>query len=207
MFETPPVKHGANWTFCVDSAALTGWNFDAAGGPTCGDTSGSATFGTISGRVIDSGNSSAISGASVSADTGESTSTDSFGDYTLATVPTGTRTVTVTASGYASKQDSTSVADGATATLDFALDPAASGGTGTVKGTVTDSNGARLSGVFVSADTGQSALTNGGGKYNLQNVPAGERTVIASKSGFTPEVAVTTVSAGLTTTLNFSFAP
>ena len=25
VFETPPVKHGANWTFCVDSAVLSGW--------------------------------------------------------------------------------------------------------------------------------------------------------------------------------------
>ena len=206
-FETPPVKDGANWTFCVDSAVLAGWNFDAAAGPSCGDTSGSTTFGTISGRVTDSSDSSTISGASVSADTGESTSTDGAGDYTLAVVPTGTRTVTVTASGYASKQDSTTVSDGAIANLDFALDPETSGGTGTIKGTLTDSNGARLADVLVSTDTGQSALTNRGGKYTIQNVPEGERTVTASKAGFTPEVAVTAVSAGTTTTLNFQLWP
>ncbi len=207
VFETPPVKNGANWTFCVDSAALSGWNFDAAGEPSCGDTSGSTTFGTISGRVTDSSNSSLISGATVSADTGESTSTDAAGDYTLSPVPTGTRTVTVTASGYASKQDSTSVSEGAVSTLDFALDPATSGGTGTIKGTVTDSTGARLGDVLVSTDTLQSALTNRGDKYTIQDVPEGERTVTASKAGLQDEVAPATVNAGSTTTVNFSFAP
>ncbi len=207
VFETSPVKDGADWTFCVDNAVLSGWNFDAAAGPSCGDTSGSATFGTISGRVTDSSDNSAISGAGVSADTGESTSTDSFGDYTLTPVPTGTRTVTVTASGYVSKQDLTSVSDGATSTLDFALDPEPSGGTGTIKGTVTDNNGTKLGDVLVSTDTGQSALTNRGGKYTIQDVPESERTVTASKAGCTPEVAVTTVSAGSTTTLDFQLFP
>ena len=88
-----------------------------------------------------------------------------------------------------------------------ALDPETSGGTGTIKGTLTDSNGARLADVLVSTDTGQSALTNRGGKYTIQNVPEGERTVTASKTGFTDEVAVTAVSAGSNTTLNFQLSP
>ncbi len=210
VFETPPVKHGANWTFCVDSAVLSGWDFDAATGPSCGDTGGSTTFGAVGGRVTDSSTSLAISGAGVSADTGETTTTDSAGDYTLTPVPTGSRTITVTAAGYVSAQSATTVNDGATgatAILDFALDPGASGGTGTVKGTVTDNNGARLADVSVSTDTGQSALTNPGGKYTIQNVPEGERTVTASKTGFTSGVTAATVSAGSTSTVNFSLVP
>ena len=207
IFETPPVKNGSNWTFCVDSATKTGWIFDPGVGPNCGNTGGSTTFGTVSGRVIDSSGSSPISGASVSADTGESTSTDGAGDYTFSPVSTGTRTISVTAAGYISKQDSTSVSDGATSTLDFALDAAPSGGTGTIKGTVTDNNGSKLGGVLVSTDTGQSALTNRGGKYSVQNVPAGDRTVTASKTGFTPAVDTATVNAGSTTTANFSLSP
>ena len=206
VLDTPPVKNGANWTFCVDNATKTGWNFDASGGPSCGSTGGS-TFGTISGRGIDSGDSSPISGAHVSADTGESTSTDGAGDYTLTPVPTGTRTVTVTAAGYTSKQDSTSVSDGATSTLDFALDPAPTGGTGTIKCTVTDNNGSKLGGVLVSTDTGQSALTNRGGKCTIQNVSEGSRTVTASKAGFQDDVVIATANAGSTTTVNFSLSP
>ena len=206
VLETPPVKNGANWTFCVDSATRSVWIFDAGGGPSCGSTGG-ATFGTISGRVTDSGDSSPISGANVSADTGESTSADGAGDYTLTPVPTGTRTLTVTAAGYTSKQDSTSVSDGATSTLDFALDPAPTGGTGTIKCTVTDNNGSKLGGVLVSTDTGQSALTNRGGKCTVQNVPEGSRTGTASKAGFQDDVVIATVNAGSTTPVNFSLSP
>ncbi len=206
VLDTPPIKDGANWTFCVDNATKTGWIFDAAGGPSCGSTGG-ATFGTISGRLTDNDDSSPISGANVSADTGESTSTDGAGDYTLTPVPTGTRTVTVTAAGYNSKQDSTSVSDGGTSTLDFALDPAPTGGTGTIKCTVTDNNGSKLGGVLVWTDTGQSALTNRGGKCTVQNVPEGSRTVTASIAGFQDDVVIATVNAGSTTPVNFSLSP
>ena len=64
-----------------------------------------------------------------------------------------------------------------------------------------------LGDVLVSTDTLQSALTNRGGKYTIQDVPEGERTVTASKAGLQDEVAPAAVNAGSTTTVNFSFAP
>ena len=66
--------------------------------------------------------------------------------------------------------------DGGTNTVDFALDQEpVGGGTGTIKGTVTDFNtGAKIRGVLVTADTGESATTNRGGKYTIRNVPEGE---------------------------------
>jgi hypothetical protein len=90
------------------------------------------------------------------------------------------------------------------------LDPSVtSGGFGTIKGTVTDSiSGARLNGVSLETDTGETATTNRGGKYTLQNVPEGDRTVTANKNGYvffeSPPIPV---AAGQTSTFNFSLTP
>lgn len=86
--------------------------------------------------------------------------------------------------------------------------PEPGGGTGTIKGTVTDANtGARLGGVLVTTDTGQSATTNNGGKYTLNNVPEGNRTVTASRTGYVTQQQPATVVAGQTTTVNFALVP
>ena len=133
--------------------------------------------------------------ASASADTGQSDSADTDGSYTLANVPTGTRTVTVSASGYDSDSQQTVVSDGVASTLNFALTPATGGGTGTLKGTVKDSFGTKLSGVTVQVSGGPFATTNKGGKYTVQNVAEGSQSVTASKSGFVNAVEPVTITA------------
>lgn len=83
--------------------------------------------GSIAGTVSDSSDGSAIAGAIVSTDTGESTTTDATGSYTLSGVPTGDdRTVTASASGYDSASQMVTVTDGGTAPADFALAPVTS---------------------------------------------------------------------------------
>ena len=77
--------------------------------------------GTIDGTVTDGATSLPIEGAAVSADSGESDTTDFNGGYALTSVPTGARTVTATAPGYDDQSKPASVGDGTTTTVDFAL--------------------------------------------------------------------------------------
>jgi hypothetical protein len=165
--------------------------------------------GSIAGTVINSDGGSPISGATVTADTGESTFTLADGTYLLSNVPSGVRTVTVSASGYVTQQKETSVDSNATVTLDFALVAESSGGgTGTVRGRVVDGSGRNLGGVLVvDVDSTQSATTNNGGRYTINDVPEGSRTVTATIDGFAcgpSQSQPVLVEAGQTTTVNFT---
>ncbi len=202
ILDTPPVKNGSNWTFCVDSAAKNGWIYDSGSDiQTC---SGSTAVGQIDGRVVDAGTGSGIPDATVSVNSGQSTTTDGNGDYTLGNVPVGNRTVTASTGGYVSQQQQVSVTEAATSTADFSLvQETGSGATGSIKGTVTNSNGQKLAGVSVETDSGHSAVSNRGGKYTIQNVPEGSRTVTASISGYVSQQTVVQVIAGKTVTVNF----
>jgi VCBS repeat-containing protein len=73
-------------------------------------------------------------------------------------------------------------------------------GSGAVKGTVTDING-KASGVTVTTDKGDVAVTNKGGKFNLRDVPVGIRTVEVSCNALSQDVEVI---AGVSVTLNFT---
>ncbi len=204
--ETPPVKNGANWTFCIDSAVKTGWTYDETSSTPCGSTGGAGGSGTVSGLVTNSANSQPVSGANVSADTGQNDTTDGNGNYALSPVPAGTRTISVTASGYDPQNQQATVNDGQDTSVNFALVAETSGGSGTVKGTVTDASGTKLSDVEVSTDTGPSAITNKGGKYTIQDVPAGSRTMTASRIGYVTQQKAAAVTAGSTETVNFALS-
>jgi len=172
------------------------------------DGATSAT-GTITGKVTDSGTVEPVVGASVSTDTGENATTDSDGIYTLSDVPTGVRTVTASAEGYGNQDKHTAVTDGGESTLDFALVPeSAGGGTGTVKGRVTDAKTrAGIAGAVVTTDTGQSAKTNKRGKYSIRNVPVGSRTVRASADGYAAQEKQANVTDGGRSEVNFALEP
>ena len=77
--------------------------------------------GAVSGTITDSVTGSPIEGAGVSADTGESTTTDVDGVYTLTDVPVGDRDITASASGYALQIKPANVSENATTNVDFAL--------------------------------------------------------------------------------------
>ncbi len=206
VVETPPVKNGSTWLFCVDTATKTDWNHDEGGSAPwlCGSPS---PVGSITGMVSDAV-TGPIQGASVSADSGQNDSTDSGGNYTLSNVPTGTRTITVSASAYDSASLPATVSDGNTSTLNFTLTAATGGGTGTLKGTVTNNpSGTKLGGVTVQVPGGLSATTNKGGKYTIQNVAAGDQMVTASRTGFISSMEPVTITAGSTVTLNLKLTP
>ena len=142
----------------------------------------------------------------MSTDTGQSDDTDSFGNYSILDVPTGNRTVSVTASTYVSQDTSATVSEGATSIVDFVLNKAPTGGSGAIKGTVT-SGVSKLSDVTVTVVGGSSSQTNKGGKYSIQNVPAGSQMVEATKSGYLSQTLEVMVIAGGNVNLNFNLAP
>ena len=75
------------------------------------------------------------------------------------------------------------------------------GGFGTVSGKVQDSaTGGNLLGVLVTPDMGPTATTDRRGKYSINNVPEGSRTLTFSKTNYLPgEMNPVTVNAGSTT--------
>jgi hypothetical protein len=92
-----------------------------------GDCAQAPALGTVAG-VVTSSTGGAIAGASVSLDSGQSTTTSASGSYSIGGVPAGTRSVTASAAGFASQSQSALVSDGQTTTVDFVLAPLAAGG-------------------------------------------------------------------------------
>jgi hypothetical protein len=80
--------------------------------------------GSISGVVTNADDSTAIAGASVSVDSGQSATTASDGSYSLTNVPAGSRTVSVSASGFGGDSTGVTVLENADTVVDFALTPA-----------------------------------------------------------------------------------
>ncbi len=211
VVSTPAVRKGSSWQFCVDTADKASMEFDAPGSAVflCGAPPPPSTSGSITGTVTDDGTGTPIQGAAVSADSGQSDTTDAGGSYTLTDVPTGMRTVSFNATGYDSTQSSTSVAEDATSTLNVSMTlTPVGGGTGTLKGVVKNSSGARLKDALVQVIDGPSATTGKNGRYTAQNVAEGQQFVIASHPDYsdTSPIAVT-IAADTTTTLNITLNP
>ena len=82
---------------------------------------------------------------------------------------------------------------------------AATGGiSGNVKSSTT---GANISGATVSITGGGSTTTDGNGNYSFTDLSPGTYTLTASKSGYNPSTATPSVTAGYTTTQNFTLVP
>ncbi len=162
--------------------------------------------GSVEGFVTDTGGSPlVIENASVSSDMGQNDTTDSAGFYSLTGVPVGTRTITASATGYVTQEKIITVIDGGLATVDFALDPEATGGgTGTIKGTVRDMGGNRLDGAQVETGGGLSDGTNKRGMYRIKQVPEGGVSVTASFGDCEPLEAVFNLAAGQTVEQDFA---
>ena len=211
VLSTPSVRKGNSWQFCVDTASNAVLEFDAPGSAAflCDAPPPPQTSGSIAGVVTDAANGTPIQDAAVSADSGQSDTTDAAGSYTLADVPTGTRTVTFNAADYDSFQSSTSVTEDATSILNASMTPTpVGGGTGTLKGTVKNSSGARLKDVLVLVVDVSSATTGKNGRYTVQNVTEGQQFVIASHPDYSDSDPVpVTITADSTTTLNITLNP
>jgi hypothetical protein len=126
IVETPPVKNGATFDFCVDTASKTGYELDAgaSGDRLCNPAP--ADTGSIAGVVTAAGGP-AIDGATVSAG-GQNTTTAADGSYSLNGLAVGPQTVTVSASGYQGANQDTTVVKDSTATVNFSLTAVTGGG-------------------------------------------------------------------------------
>ena len=164
-----------------------------------------ATTGSIAGTVTNVSDGTAVEGATVSVDTGQSATTAADGTYTITDVPTGDRSVTASADGFESQTQTALVYENQTTTVDFALNPIL---VGSITGTVTNASDATaIGGATVSVDTGQSATTAADGTYTITDVPTGERSVTASADGFESQTKTATVTGNETTSVDFALTP
>ena len=92
---------------------------------------------------------------------------------------------------------------GQTVTVYFKLASATS--TGTVQGTVRDNNAQPIQDATVAVQgTELQTTTDSYGQYQITNVPAGQRTLIASKIGYVSETKVVNIRAAHTVTEDFT---
>jgi len=95
------------------------------------------------------------------------------------------------------------VETGQTVTVYFKLASATS--TGTVQGTVRDNNAQPIQDATVAVQgTELQTTTDSYGQYQITNVPAGQRTLIASKIGYVSETKVVNIRAAHTVTEDFT---
>jgi hypothetical protein len=128
--------------------------------------------------------------------------TNSAGYFTFNKVPDGNYTITPTLSGYIFSPPSKNVTmNGATVSGQNFI-----GATGySVTGRIATSSGVSIAGVTVTADSGQSAVSNSAGYYTINGVPNGTHTLTPSKSGmtFTPPTKSITVNGANISGQNF----
>ncbi len=173
------------------------------------NASGGVPTGTVTGTVS-SPQIGAISGATVTVNSGGFTGTTSAaGTYSIASVTTGPKTVTLSglpASCTVPAPQSVTVTNGGTATANFSVTCAVP--TGSVAGTVTSSLGGGIAGATLTATPGGSATTAASGAYNIATVPVGSGTVAVSNlpSNCTAPASqpYNVASAGAVATVNFT---
>jgi acid phosphatase len=157
--------------------------------------------GGIVGRVTNISNGAAVAGVTVSV-SGQTTSTDTSGNYALANLATGTYSVTATKSGWGTQTKTGTVTAGANTTVNFQLSTS-----GLIKGTITGGNGAAISGATINFNggviaTNKNVTSSSTGTYSSSWIPIGTYTVTVSKSGYTTQQKTATVTTGTATTLN-----
>jgi hypothetical protein len=111
------------------------------------------------------------------------TSTGADGAYELPPVATGADIeVAVTAFGFAAASERVTVEDGATPTVDFALEAADQ----SITGRVFDGAGFALAGARVSAEAGPGAVTGPGGHFEIAGLAAGEHALTVRHPDYPP---------------------
>jgi hypothetical protein len=168
-----------------------------------GANPGPLPTGRVTGKVTNISNGQPLGGATVQF-TGGTALTNGSGDFTFASVPSGTYSFTATANGYLPRSGSAAVAAGTSSTLNFQLATA-----GKIRGTVTSTTGAVVSGVTVKISGGvitttATLTTDTSGNYLTNWVPVGNYTVTISMTGRTTQSKTGTVSAGVTTAVSFT---
>jgi hypothetical protein len=167
-------------------------------------TPANSPTGMVNGKVSNISNGMALSGTTVKWST-TAVSTNSTGSYVLNNVNSGTQTITASASGYLSRSFTVNVTGGSTSTLNFPLATA-----GIIKVVALNSTGAADAGATVTIQGGViritvTGITNSSGTYSSNWIPVGSFTINISQTGHTTQSKSATVTAGVTTTVNFTF--
>jgi len=156
--------------------------------------------GSLTAVVVDAATNQALAGArlALTGNGAVAATTIPSGIVTLANLPPGRVDFTLTKDGYSSLTGFATVAPGTVTDLDL-LRLSALRTTATIRGTVTDAGtGLALAGVQVNVTGASSvaAMTNVAGSYELAEVAPGDVTITASKEGYAPASATTTLAAG-----------
>lgn len=143
-----------------------------------------------------------VSGARIVGANGAYLSTSAAdGSYTLPGMTAGTHSFKAAKTNYTTHTKSATVTAGATATVNFTIDPITS--VGTISGYVRDNGGVGVGAADVATRTGgYSTTTDSSGFFSLTNVIVGTYSVTASKAGYTTDtVSSVIVTGGSTTTI------
>ncbi|MEB3103843.1 MSCRAMM family protein [Ferviditalea candida] len=173
--------------------------------------------GSITGQITDAATGLPISGTTVIVRLQDaqglpvSTVTASvFGNYSASNLAPGTYTVIAGAKGYATQSIGATVVSNAATNASFRL----SALFGSISGTIFGPRGEILTGGAVSLklfdDKGvllETKLSNPDGTYSFTNLPPGNYQVSISSPGLVSQTVTAGVSAGQTTTLDFTLQP
>ncbi|MDD4107283.1 MAG: S8 family serine peptidase [Prolixibacteraceae bacterium] len=142
--------------------------------------------GSIGGTVYISGTTDPISGATISiSNSGFTATSGGDGKYSIANIPVGTYTVTVSATGYTSQSATgVTVSAGSVTNQNFNLEPVTVT-TYTISGSVKDETGAAINEALVKlVDRDLSSNTDANGNYSIDGVAQGDYQITASADGF-----------------------
>jgi PKD repeat protein len=158
--------------------------------------------GRVSGRVTASDTGNAIAGAAITY-TGGSTTTDAGGNYSVPNIAAGPQTLTGSALGYSSTNQTVTVPVGGSVTVNFVLQP----GRSTIQGEVQDRvTSTPIVGATV-AYSGGSTTTDANGAYIFADVAPGLYAVTASALDYVSASQSVNVVAGSMGVTNFELAP
>jgi len=161
------------------------------------------SMGTINGRVVDVNADTGISGATVSANgpSQQVNTTDPDGYYTISGLAPGPYTIVASASGYLSQSYTSFIRETTNTLPNFRLRKLS------VMGRVYDSSTPSV-GIGEGNVTmgGHFVLTNSTGHYEILDISDGSHTVAATAPGYTNESQLITVSAGVSTVVDFGLS-
>jgi thermitase len=158
--------------------------------------------GSIIGKVTDTKDGSAISGAQVS-DGITTALTDTTGSYIIDNVLPGSHQVVASKEGYQTSSSTVTVLEGDTAVANFSLSQVVVV-PGSITGSVTDAEGGSpIAGAMVSHGT-RTAITDESGEYTIADVQAGSYEVTVSKEGYQSSSSTVDVLSGTAAVADFS---
>ena len=168
------------------------------------------TSGTVSGIVTDS-DGNTISGATITVSgTSLTASTDNNGRYTIANVPIGSNSISVSVTGYNTAVQAVTVNAGQnTVNISLTPVPVTSNG-GTIVGIITDSaTRVGIQGITgtISTDPARGFTTGVGGIFNISGIPAGTYTISAVGANYNQGTTNVSVISGQPSTVTFSLTP